>query len=185
MTNINLLPWRELKREQDKKTFTTYAAVSLVISICLIFLVNYHASSLIEQQTTINNRLKEEIEDYKKQITEIKGLKKVREGLIARMKIIQNLQATRILTVRLFDELIRILPDGVYVNRMERTGERITIAGFTESNSNISRLMHNIELSQWIQQPDLREIKKSKEGTEDSPSEFKLSFTLKPKATVE
>lgn len=184
MTDINLLPWRELKREQDKKAFTTYLAITLAISIVIVFLVNYYANSLIDQQTALNTHLENEIKEYKKQIIEIKELKTLRAGLIARMKIIQNLQATRILTVRLFDELIRILPDGVYVTRMERVGDKITISGYTESNSNISRLMQNIELSQWIQNPDLNEIKKTKEGAEDSPSEFKLSFILKPKSTA-
>jgi type IV pilus assembly protein PilN len=179
-----LLPWRELRREQEKKRFTTYLAFTIALSVVMVFLVNYYVTAKVEEQTALNNRLEAEITEYKKQIVEIKELKTLRKGLIARMEIIQNLQATRILTVRLFDELITILPDGVYVNRMERVGDRITISGYTESNSNISRLMKNIELSQWIQLPQLTEIKKSKEGSEDSPSEFKLSFILKPKSTT-
>lgn len=182
MTDINLLPWRELKREQEKKRFTTYLAIALVISSVIVFLMNYYVSSKIEEQTALNNRLDVEIKEYKKQILEIKNLRTLRQGLIARMKIVQNLQATRILTVRLFDELITILPDGVYVKRMERVGDKVTLFGFTESNANISRLMKNIESSQWIQLPELMEIKKMKEGNEDTPSEFKLSFILKPKS---
>lgn len=184
MTEINLLPWRESKREQEKKRFTTYLAFMLAISVLIVFFVNYAVTSMIEDQTALNNRLETEIAEYKKQIVEIKELKNLRKGLIARMEIIQNLQATRILTVRLFDELITILPDGVYVTRMERVRDKITISGYTESNSNISRLMKHIELSQWIQLPELTEIKKNKEGREDSPSEFKLSFILKPKSTT-
>lgn len=184
MTNINLLPWRELKREQEKKQFTTYLMVMIVVSVLVVILGNYYAVSKVEEQTRINNRLETEITEYKKQITEITNLRTLRQGLIARMKIVQNLQATRILTVRLFDELITILPDGVHVRRMERVGDKITLYGYTESNSNISRLMQNIETSQWIQQPALTEIKKSKEITEDLPSEFKLSFILKPKSSA-
>lgn len=184
MTTINLLPWRELKREQEKKKFTTYLAITLVISVVIVFFVNYYASSLIEERTALNTRLQQEINELKKQLVEINGLKALRQGLIARMKIIQNLQATRILTVRLFDELITILPEGVYVNRMERVGDKITISGYTESNSSISRLMHNIELSRWIQLPELTEIKNIKEGAADSASTFKLSFILKPKSVA-
>lgn len=184
MTNINLLPWRELKREQEKKKFTTYLAITLAVSVVMVFFMNYYVAMNIETQSALNNRLQQEIIEYKKQIVEIKALKNLRQGLIARMKIIQNLQATRILTVRLFDELITILPDGVYVNKMNRVGDKITISGYTESNSSISRLMHNIELSHWMQLPELTEIKKTKEGAEDSPSEFKLSFILKPKSVA-
>ena len=184
MTQINLLPWRELKREQEKKRFTTYLAITLAISVVIVFLGNYYVAAKVEEQTALNNRLDDEITEYKKQISEIKNLRTLRQGLIARMKIVQNLQITRILTVRLFDELITILPDGVYVNRMDRVGDKITLSGYTESNSSISRLMQNIELSQWIQLPVLTEIKKMKEGRDDSPSEFKLSFILKPKSTA-
>lgn len=186
MTDINLLPWRELKREQEKKQFTTYMGVTLVISAVIVFFANYYVNSKIEEQTALNARLDAEIIEYKKQIIEIKNLQTLRQGLIARMKIVQNLQETRILTVRLFDELIKILPDGVYVRRMERNGDKVTLFGFTESNSNISHLMKNIESSHWIQIPELTEIKKmkeSKDGRDDSPSEFKLSFILKPKST--
>lgn len=184
MTNINLLPWRELKREQDKKRFTTYLAITIAISIVIVFFVNYYVAANVVEQTALNSRLEAEITEYKKQIIEIKNLRTLRQSLIARMNIVQNLQATRILTVRLFDELIKILPDGVYVNKMERVGDKIMLSGYTESNSNISRLMQNIELSQWIQLPALSEIKKTKEGPDDSPSEFKLSFILKPKSTA-
>ncbi len=181
MTEINLLPWRELKREQEKKQFTGYMAATLIISILFVLLGNYYVTGLIEQQTSINQRLQNEITDYKNKLKEIKNLRSLRKSLIARMNIVQNLQATRTLTVRLFDELINVLPDGVYVTRMERVKDKVTLFGYTESNSSISRLMRNIQSSQWIQLPQLTEIKKDKEARADSPNEFKLSFILKPK----
>lgn len=181
MTEINLLPWRELKREREKKEFTTYLACTLVSVMLLVFVLNKMILSEIETQTSRNNRLEVEIADYKKQIIAIKNLKTQRQDLIARMMIIQNLQATRTLTVRLFDELVNILPDGVYVTRMDRLANKITLFGCTESNSNVSSMMLNIESSQWIQKPELTEIKKSKEGQDNTTSEFKLSFILKPK----
>ncbi len=181
MTEINLLPWREQKREQAKKQFTVYAAAVFFLSILLVIFANYYVLGKIDTQAAINVRLQNEINEYKKRIVAIKHLKKLRQGLIARMEIIHDLQATRILTVRLLDELIHILPDGVYVTKMERAGDKITLTGYTESNSNISLLMRNIQLSHWIQLPELTEIKKTKEESESSPNEFKLSFILKPK----
>lgn len=181
MTNINLLPWRELKREQQKKQFKIHLAGIFVIAVLAVLLVDYYVTIKIDEQMALNGRLEVEILEYKKQIDSIKTLRDLRQGLIARMTIVQNLQATRTLTVRLFDELTNILPDGVYITKMDRVGNKITLLGYTESNSNISQLMRNIESSQWIQLPALTEIKKMKEGRDDSPSEFKLSFILKPK----
>lgn len=181
MTDINLLPWREIKREQAITIFKTSLISVLVIVALTVFVINYYIGTKIDLQTILNQRITTEVTEYKKHILEIKNLETLRQGLIARMTIIQNLQSTRTLTVRLFAELISILPDGVYVNRMERAGNKIIISGYTESNSNISRLMLNVESSLWIQLPELTEIKKMKEGVGDLPSEFKLSFILKPK----
>ena len=181
MTEINLLPWRELKREREKKEFTTYIAGILIVMVLLVFVVNRTIVGKIETQTSRNNRLETEIAEYNKQIVAIKNLKTQRKNLIARMMIVQNLQATRILTVRLFDELINILPDGVYVTHMDRVGDKVTLLGYTESNSNISQMMRKIESSKWIQRPELTEIKKSKEKQDSATSAFKLSFILKPK----
>ena len=107
----------------------------------------------------------------------------MRQELIARMSIVKNLLATRTLTVRLFDEVINIMPDGVYLNHVDRIGDKITLLGYAESNTSISRLMRNIEGSAWIQDPELTEIKKTTEVKQLDQNEFNLSFILKPKIT--
>jgi len=181
MTEINLLPWREKKREQEKKQFTLYLFVGMAMAVLIVFLINYYANSLVERQTQQNQRLKNEITQLEKQIKEISQIKKLRQALIARMTIVQNLLATRTLTVRLFDEIIKIMPDGVYLNHVERVGDKITLIGYAESNTNISHLMRNIEGSDWIHNPELTEIKKTKQAQRPDRNEFKLSFILKPK----
>lgn len=182
MTDINLLPWRELKREQDKTLFQIHLIAALAVAATFIFIVNHYLVTEIDLQSGLNQRIAVEVTEYKKQIKAIKNLQTLRQHLIARMSIVQNLQSTRTLTVRLFDELITILPAGVYVTRVARIGNKILLLGYTESNSNISHLMKNVDASSWIQLPELTEIKKMKEDIEDSPSEFKLSFILKPKS---
>lgn len=180
MTQINLLPWRELRREQEKKQFTLYFALSLIGAVITVLLMNTYAKQLIEDQTARNQILQKEIQVLNKQTKEIEQIKTLRLALIARMNIVQNLQSTRILTVRLFDELIKILPDGVFLTQMERRGNRIILLGYAESSSNISILMRNIEQNRWIKQPELTEIKKTKEARARVEHEFKLSFTLVP-----
>lgn len=192
MTEINLLPWREQKREQEKQKFIIVLSGILILVVIGVFFVNRYTINLVEGQTARNQQLEKEINVLDEQIKEIKNLKKLRAGLIARMNIVQNLQATRVLTVRLFDELIKILPDGVYLTKMQREKNKITLFGYTESNSDISQLMRNIEASNLIQLPELTEIKKSEEEKNQAQSqkqtfstkennEFKLSFILKPK----
>lgn len=185
MTDINLLPWREARREKEKKDFTLYLAAGLLFAIIIVFLINMHAVSLVEAQTQRNQLLKTEIKQIEKKIKAIEALKKLREALIARMTIIQNLQATRTLTVRLFDELIKIMPDGVHLTKVEREGNKITLLGYVESNSNISLLMRNIEVNHWITMPELTEIKKAKDASSSVDNTFKLSFTLGPKENGE
>ncbi|KTD23723.1 pilus assembly protein PilN [Legionella israelensis] len=184
MTEINLLPWRELKREQEKKWFTTMLVLGLVVAAFIVFILNYYAKSIVENQISRNQRLKDEITRLDKQIAEIKNLKQIREALISRMLIVQNLQSTRILTVHLFDELIKVMPEGVYITQMERKEDIVTVWGYAQSNTNISELMRNIERNQWIRNPILTEIKKptaeqkSQEIVQEN--EFRLSFVLKP-----
>ena len=184
MTDINLLPWRELKREREKKQFITYLLVGLFSSIIIVFLINYYATSLVDMQTDRNQRLKNEIAQLDSQIKEISDIRSLREALIARMIIVQNLQATRTLTVRLLDEIIKILPEGVYVYQIDRVGDKITLLGYAESNTNISQLMRSIETSIWIQDPELTEIKKTVETKQFDENEFKLSFILKSKTML-
>lgn len=184
MTEINLLPWREKKREQVKKQFVIYLSTVIGTAMFIVFLMNFYATSLVEEQTATNQRLKNEIIQLEKQIKEISELKKLRLGLIARMTIVQNLQATRILTVRLFDEIINVMPDGIYLYHVDRTGNKVTLLGYAESNTNISLLMRKIEGSDWIQDPVLTEIKKTKDGKTNENNDFKLSFILKSKSML-
>jgi type IV pilus assembly protein PilN len=160
MTQINLLPWREQKREQEKKLFTTILIVSTVIAVFIVFVVNYYASALVSNQNERNQLIQKEITSLDNQIKEIKSLKQTRQALISRMSIVQNLQSTRTLMVHLFDELIKILPPGVYVTKLERKNDIVTLWGYSESNTNISILMRNIEINDWIQNPALTEIMK-------------------------
>lgn len=185
MAEINLLPWRELKREQEKKNFVILLISAVIVAIAVVFLMNYYFNGLLDQQTRRNQRLQTEITLLDKQIEAIKELKKMREGLIARMKIVQELQATRTLTVHLFDELIKVLPNGVYLTNVKRTDNKVVLQGYTESNGDISVLMRNIQNNPWLHAPKLTEIKKSKEtenkdktDNNENNNEFSLSIIL-------
>lgn len=181
MANINLLPWREQKREQEKKLFNSTILLGVLIAAAIVIIANYSVTTMVNHQISLNDRLNQEIRILDGEIEEIKKLKLVRAALISRMKVVQSLQSTRALTVHLFDELIKVMPQGIYVTKLERKEDLVTVWGYSESNTDISNLMRNIERNAWIQQPSLTEIKKSEAGAEKQDSEFRLSFILKPK----
>lgn len=181
MTEINLLPWREYRREQEKKLFTTMSLIGIIFAAVVVFLINYYAVHLKNNQTIRNQMIQTEIKRLDEQIKEIKALKQIRESLISRMSIVQNLQSTRTLMVHLFDELIKVMPPGLYVTKLERQNDIVSVWGYAESNTNISLLMRSIENNAWIQTPVLTEIKKMDEKKQAANNEFKLSFVLKPK----
>lgn len=180
MTEINLLPWRENEREAKKKNFVSLLLLTTIFSILMIIMLNYYADEVVNSQLQRNELLNQEIKILDKQIVEIKGLKAARKNLISRMMIIHGLESTRSLTVHLFDEIIKVLPDGVYLTQIKRVGEQITVTGYSESNTNISLLMRNIQSSPWIQEPILTEIKKTKQDVHAIQNEFILNFILKP-----
>ncbi|MCE0723113.1 MULTISPECIES: PilN domain-containing protein [Legionella] len=187
MTQINLLPWRELKREQEKKLFTMMLLVCIVASGFIVFLINSYASGLVSNQVTRNQMLQKEINTMDAQIKEIKNLQKAREMIISRMSVVQHLQSTRTLMVHLFDELINITPSGVYLTQVEGKNDVITVSGYTESNTFVSMLMRNIENNEWVHNPILSEIKKEsneKKKQQSALHEFKLTFVLAPQFQI-
>ena len=179
MAEINLLPWREEKREHDKKQFNLMLLFSFLIAVFILLATNYYAGVILESQEERNTILRNEIKRLDIQTKEIKKLKKIRMALISRMNIIQNLQETRPLMVRLVDEVVKVMPKGAHLVKLERVGEQVIMTGYAMSNSSVSLLMRNIEKSKWIHSPLLSEIK-TKKVNDKVVNEFKLSFYLKP-----
>lgn len=187
MTQINLLPWRELRREQEKKLFTTMLLACIVAAAFIVFLINSYASGLVSNQVTRNQMLQKEINAMDAQLKEIKNLQKAREMMISRMSIVQHLQSTRTLMVHLFDELINVTPPGIYLTQVEGKNDVITVSGYTESNTFVSILMRNIENNDWLHNPLLSEIKKEdneKKKQQAANNEFKLTFVLAPQFQI-
>lgn len=181
MTQINLLPWREQKREQEKKLFALMALACILIACFIVFLINSYASDLVSNQIERNQMLQREINTMNTQLKEIKVLQAVRATLISRMSIVRNLQSTRTLMVHLFDELIKVIPVGVYLIKIEGKNNIISVSGYSESNTYVSQIMKNIESNEWIHSPILSEIKKMDEKNQPANNEFKLTLVLESK----
>lgn len=185
MAKINLLPWREQRREQQRKEFLAVlggvAAAGLLVALIGHLLVN----GQIDYQNERNQYLKTHIAALDKQVAEIKELQARRNQLIDRMKVIGDLQGTRPLIVRIFDEIVRTLPDGVYFRGMERTGQQITIRGTAESNNRVSSLMRRLDASEWFSEPTLKGVK-ANPGFGEQANDFDLTVKVSmPGVTAE
>lgn len=158
MARINLRPWREELRAEKQKQFVVMILGAVIIGAGLVFLWKTDVDNRIAYQQSRNAYIETASKELDKQIKEIENLKRQRDELLARMRVIQDLQGKRPVIVRVFDELVRTLPDGLYYTDLKRTGERVDIVGMAESNSRISNLMRQFEESEWFANPNLSNV---------------------------
>ena len=180
MANINLLPWREELRQKRQKDFAGVVAAALLFSGLVAAAWYYFNVGLIDNQKSRNAYLKTEIAVVDKRIKEIKDIEKDKENLLARMEVIQRLQISRPLIVHLFDELVKVLPDGVVIDSMKQSAGDILVQGFAQSNARVAALMRNIAQSEWIGREALVSIDvvASKNNTKDDAKKGKVVFVL-------
>lgn len=173
MANINLLPWREELRKEKTRQFASMLGFSVILTIAVLVLVHVTISGQISYQQKRNQILEDEIAKLEIALKEIEGLEETKEKLLSRMDIIQSLQQKRPQIVHLFDEIVRTVPEGIYLTGIKQSGTTINIEGVAESNGRVSAYMRNIDGSDWMSTPKLSVIE-SKKGTLRS-SDFVLT----------
>jgi type IV pilus assembly protein PilN len=159
MIRINLLPHREEKRKAKRQQFYGLLGMVSVLAGLIVFLAYSIISGYISAQEAKNEFLKKEIAVLDKQIDQIKRLKEQTQSLLARKQIIESLQRDRAEAVRLLREMVKQMPEGVYIRSMKQDGVKISLSGYAQSNARVSTLMRNIEASPWLEKPQLIEIK--------------------------
>ncbi len=177
MIRINLLPHRAEKRKARQIQFIAFGVISLLLGAAVVGMVHAAISGKIAYQERRNTYLKQETEILDKQIAEIKKLREQTDALLARKTVVENLQTTRNDVVHLLDQMLRILPEGVYLKSIKQTKDKINLLGFAQSNARVSTLMRAIDDSPWLESPSLVEIHASGSGT-SRLSEFTLNFNL-------
>lgn len=175
MVRINLLPWREQLREERKQRFFIILAGVCILAVAVIFLADQYFKAKVTQQNARNAYVLQENTVLDSRIKEISELKTRRQQLVERMKIIQDLQANRPIAARVFDQLVRTLPEGVYFTDLKMQGRSIFIEGAAESNNLISSLMRNQDASDWLAAPSLIEVKAVSADKLEQASTFKLT----------
>lgn len=175
MPRINLLPWREEQRKQRQKNFGVAAIGAILAGGLVIWLSHFIFESRIDYQGERNQRLTDEIAEIQKSITEIQNLEKQKEQLLSRMEIIETLQTSRPEVVHLFDEIVKTLPNGVFLTNVDQEGRNLRFTGVAQSSTRVSALMRNIVLSEWLTNPDLDKIETIEtNGVEEFRFELKL-----------
>ena len=155
MAKINLLPWREELRTERQQQFFATMGVFVVITLCVWGAIHFVNTQRIDYQETRNNFLNTQISHLDKKIEEIKRLEREKQRLKARIEAIERLQGNRPLIVRLFDEMVTSLPEGVSIVSVKQKGKSITISGVAQSNARVSSFMRKLEASDWLGDPKL------------------------------
>lgn len=177
MIRINLLPHREMRRKRQQKEFFVMLGIVAGLGVAIWFATHSFLSGELEEQTGRNAYLETEIATLDKQIEEIKKVQEQISALLQRKKIVESLQANRAETVYLLDQLVRQLPDGVYLKSVQQRGNTVAINGFAQSNARVSTFMRNLESSPYLEKPGLVEIHAVADKS-SRLSEFSLSVML-------
>src|SRR5579859_2108345 len=173
MPRINLLPWREQERKVRRREFGIAAGAAVVAALAFAGAGKLVYQGWIDAQDAKNKLLRKEIVKLDAEIADIQDLEDRRQRLEARMDIIEKLQRKRPEIVHQFDELVRTVPDGVYLSSLKQTGNKLEIKGVAQSSTRVSTFMRNIDTSTWMDNPELQVVETAK----DSPTGGS-SFTL-------
>jgi len=182
MAQINLLPWREERRQERKKEFITTCALVAALAVGIVLLADRVVNAQIDNQRARNQYLADNIKVLDEQVAEIRELQKKRNQLIERMRVIQELQGNRPIIVRVLDQLVRTVPDGVFYTSLNTKEKTITINGVAESNNRVSSLMRRLDASDWLANPNLDRVRAAPEYG-DQANTFNLTVQIQAPAS--
>src|SRR5215217_6015404 len=174
MPRINLLPWRESERKRKRQEFFLSLGAGVATAALVALVGQWQMSASIQHQEDRNALLTKEIAELDKQIEEINGLDAQKQRLLARMEIIETLQRSRPEIVHVFDEVVHILPEGVYLTYLKQTGTKFELRGIAQSSTRVSSLMRNIDSYEWLADPALQIVQTRGASAPQGGSEFTL-----------
>jgi len=184
MPHVNLLPWREERRKERQRQFLSLLLLAVVATVAVFGLVTFQMNRVITYQQARNSYLDREIEILDRKIAEIQQLEATKARLLARKEIIDQLQANRSQMVHLFDELVKTLPEGVYLTAIAQNGQLLTLSGTAESSARVAAYLRNLDASTWLHDPWLEQIQATETST-TRVQNFSLRVNLAPTVTEE
>ena len=159
MIRVNLLPHREEKRKRRQQQFMGIAVFSIILGLVVAGAVWFFLDKQVEQQAANVAYMKGEIAKLDKQIEEIRKIREETASLLAKKQVVEGLQSNRSEPVQLLDQLLRQLPEGIYLKQVKQTGVKVNVVGYAQSNARVSTLMRNLGASPYLENPELVEIK--------------------------
>jgi len=159
MIRVNLLPHREEKRKRRQQQFLGIAVFSVILGLVVAGAVWFFLEQQVEQQRANVAYMKGEIGKLDKQIEEIRKIREETASLLAKKQVVEGLQSNRSEPVQLLDQLLRQLPEGIYLKQIKQTGVKVNVVGYAQSNARVSTLMRNLGASPYLENPELIEIK--------------------------
>ena len=178
MVKINLLPWREDRRQQLTKEFYILLGIGGLVAAAIAASVFFVYAHNIDFQKKRNAKIIDQIKIVEEEIKEIKGLEKKRDDLLARKKVIEELQANRTQMVHLFDELVKTIPNGVFLQNIKQNGNTISLEGYAQSHSRVSAYMRQLENSEWFKIPVNVEYIRADDSFDTHEQKFRLMVQL-------
>lgn len=181
MIRINLLPHREEKRKRRQQQFGILAGVAAVFALVVAGAVWFVLDRQEEDQKEQVRYIKAEIDKLDKQIEEIRRIREETAALLAKKQVVENLQSNRSEPVQLLDQLLRQLPEGVYLKQVKQNGPKVNIQGYAQSNARVSTLMRNLGASPYLENPELLEIKAvpAPDKSGNRVNEFNMNISIK------
>ncbi len=186
MARINLLPWREELRRERQRQFMISLLFTAIAGSMIVFLVSFGFNQRISHQEARNQKLSGEIRKLEIRINRIDKLEQTKERLLSRKRIIEELQASRSLTVELLDKLAKSIPVGITLDTVRQQGVNLSLTGNSQSNARVSAYLQSLDASDLFLGPDLKVVKTSlRPATPVEPYEFSIGVTLRTKRVDE
>lgn len=180
MLRINLLPWREEARRERQRQFLYSLVGTLVLGAILVLVVGLFFDQKISVQEARNQKIQTEISRLQQRIDRIAELERTRNRLLSRKQIIEQLQASRSLTVELLDKLAKTIPVGVTLTDVRQQGQRVTLLGTSQSNARVSAYLASLEQMDLFTNPELQYVRASAQPIARTESyEFAINVRLR------
>ena len=187
MIRVNLLPHREEKRKRRQQQFGVLAGLAALLGLAVVGIVWVFLDQQVTQQQANVAYMKAEIDKLDKQIEEIRKIREETASLLAKKQVVEGLQSNRSEPVQLLDQLLRQLPEGVYLKAIKQVGPKVNVMGYAQSNARVSTLMRNLGASPYLENPELIEIKAvpAPDKSGNRVNEFSMNISIKRAQTEE
>jgi type IV pilus assembly protein PilN len=181
MIRVNLLPHREEKRKRRQQQFMVLAVIAAVLGLLITGAVWLFFDQQVTQQQANVAYMKAEIDKLDKQIEEIRKIREETASLLAKKQVVESLQSNRSEPVQLLDQLLRQLPEGVFLKAIKQVGPKVNVMGYAQSNARVSTLMRNLGASPYLENPELIEIKAvpAPNNPNTRVNEFSMNISIK------